>query len=169
MHLCQRSSDHITINTTCSLELINWSVFKVANLDLTKGAVLEVAKTKSREPYNKHMENIADKGTSMSHQRLLSPKPDTWSFLKLSASLGTAILLAQPERMPIRNTDVHNLCGMDPRFVLLTLWQLSFVSHSWCICILAQSSERKACRSETQATANYSSPRLRYFSSTQKQ
>lgn len=65
--------------------------------------------------------------------------------------------------MPIRNTDVHNLCGWTPGFCYWHWWQLSFVSRSWCVCISAQSSNRKACRAENDATVLNSSPQLIQF------
>lgn len=56
-------------------------------------------------------------------------------------SPGTAIRLAQPKRMPIRNTDVHNLWGMDPGVCCSYYWQVPFISHCWCVCISAQSTQ----------------------------
>ena len=73
-------------------------------------------KLENLEYFNKHMDRIPS---------VSSMSPITYTlylvFLKLSDSLGIAVSLARPKRMTIRNTDVHNLYGMDLRLLLLTL------------------------------------------------
>lgn len=79
-------------------------------------------------------------GVPIPHPCLLSPKRDISSFWRLLLSWHCH-RLAQPERMPIRNTDVHNLWGMDPGVCCSYWWQVPFISLCWCVCISAQSTQ----------------------------
>lgn len=78
MHLCQLSSDQVTINITCSPKIINWYALKVVNLTWIKDAIWRYLKLKIIA-ITTNMEGVL-------YQRLLcasstSPVTSAWHLL----------------------------------------------------------------------------------------
>lgn len=148
MHLCQRSSDHITINTTCSPKIINWSVLEVAKLVLTRGAIWRYLKLKITSVITNIWRVCQTKELlcliSVSYHLNLIPS----LFKNCQILLAPPFHWHSPKGCQL-GIQMSIICvGWTPSFCCWHWWQLSFVSHSWCICISAQSSNKKACRAE---------------------
>lgn len=94
--------------TTCYSETINASVLKTALSVWIKHAIWRSRKPKVTSDLTTIWTKIPYNGVPIPHPCLLSPKRDISSFWRLLLSWHCH-RLAQPERMPIRNTDVHNL------------------------------------------------------------